>query len=174
MQIAQNDDTGNNTIEVSNSENGLVVVPGTYDIGDYIGSTNYLITCEETDYSMQVVVFENKETYDNYKNTKWITNGEELAAIEQNALYDCYLDAAQYSLTCTDSYMQAIVFENFDTYKAYHQSSRFTGGEESEAIEKNALLSEYVYEDNSIALNLKEENILLINDGMGSLKMLSK
>ena len=335
-QIAQKDDTGNNTIEVSNSENGLVVVPGTYDIGDYIGSTNYLITCEETDYSMQVVVFENKETYDNYKNTKRITNGEELAAIEQNALYDyyleqgetgylsldddyvllidsgngrlkefsgleinntdlhcgvyfvgndikssrylltcteteysmqvlvfenmetykayhqtsrftngeelaaieqnalydCYLDAeetgylnladgyvvlindgsgnlceidmnsidnstawysdeniglcngiyfvgndldaAQYSLTCIASYMQAIVFENFDTYKAYHQSSRFTGGEESEAIEKNALLSEYVYEDNSIALNLKEGNILLINDGIGSLEMLSK
>lgn len=84
------------------------------------------------------------------------------------------LDAAQYLLTCTDSYMQAIVLENFDTYKAYHQSSRFTGGEESEALEKNTLLNEYVYEDNSITLNLKKENILLIKDGISSLEMLSK
>ena len=70
--------------------------------------------------------------------------------------------------------MQAIVFNNFDTYKSYHQSSRFTGGEESEAIEINALLSEYVYEDNSITLNLKEGNILLIKNGIGNLEMLSR
>lgn len=335
-QIIQNDDSGKNTVGISNSEDGLVVVPGTYIIGDYIGNTDYLITCEETDYSMQVIVFESKEAFESYENTKRTTNGEaraaieqnalydyrlekgetgylslgddyvllidngngrlkELseseinnmdlcfgayfvgndikashyllactetqysmqvllfesmeaykayhqtsrftngeasAAIEQNALYDCYLKAeeivylnladgyvlliddgngklseidtnitdnstawysddniglcngvyfvgsdlkaAQYSLTGIDSYMQIIVFENIDTYKAYHQSSRFTNGEESEAIEKNSLISEYVYKDNSIALNLQEGNILLISDGIGSLEMLSK
>lgn len=332
-EIAQKDDAKNNTTEVSNSEDGLVVVPGTYEVGDYIDNTSYLITCEEANYSMQVIVFESKESYDSYQNTKRITNGEELAAIEQNALYDyylgqgetgylgfddgyvlliksgngrlkelngsemdntdmycgayfvgndikssrylftcteteysmqvlvfenmetykayhqtsrftngeelaaieknalydCYLksgetgyfnladgcilliddgngklseidmnnstawysneniglcggiyfvgndlDATQYSLTCTDSYMQVIVFENIDTYIAYHQSSRFTNGEESEAIEKNSLINEYIYKDNSIALNLQEGNILLISDGIGNLEMLSK
>ena len=223
-QIVQNDDTGNNTIDVSNFENGLVVVPGTYNIGDYIDNTNYLITCEETDYSMQVVVFENKETYDNYKNTKRITNGEELAAIEQNALYDYYLEqgetgylslddgyillidsgngrlkefseleinntdlhcgvyfvgndikSSRYLLTCTETEysIQVLVFENMETYKAYHQTSRFTNGEELAAIEQNALYDCYLNTDETVYLNLADGYILLIDDGKGELNELN-
>lgn len=332
-ELTENDDSQNNLAEISNSEDGLLVVPGTYNIGDYISDRDYLITCEETDYSMRVIVFESKEAYASYQNTNRTTNGEELAAIEQNALYDyylekgemgylsfsddyvllidsgngrlkeldktekndmdlfcgtyfvgndieashyllacteteysmqvivfenmeaykkyhqtcrftngeelaaigqnalydCYLnadetvylnladgyilliddgkgelnelnmdnstawysdeniglcsgvyfvendlDTAQYSLTCTDSYMQVIVFENIDAYKTYHQSSRFTGGEESEAIKKNAAFNEYVYEGDSIAINLQAGNVLLISDGIGILETLSK
>lgn len=332
-ELTENDDSQNNLAEISNSEDGLLVVPGTYNIGDYISDRDYLITCEETDYSMRVIVFESKEAYASYQNTNRttngeelaaieqnalydyylekgemgylsfsddyvllidsgygrlkeldktekndmdlfcgtyfvgndieashyllacteteysmqvivfenmeaykkyhqtsrFTNGEELAAIEQNALYDCYLnadetvylnladgyilliddgkgelnelnmdnstawysdeniglcsgvyfvendlDTAQYSLTCTDSYMQVIVFENIDAYKTYHQSSRFTGGEESEAIEKNAAFSEYVYEGDSIAINMKAGNVLLVSDVIGILETLSK
>ena len=332
-ELTENDDSQNNLAEISNSEDGLLVVPGTYNIGDYISDRDYLITCEETDYSMRVIVFESKEAYASYQNTNRttngeelaaieqnalydyylekgemgylsfsddyvllidsgngrlkeldktekndmdlfcgtyfvgndieashyllacteteysmqvivfenmeaykkyhqtcrFTNGEELAAIEQNALYDCYLnadetvylnladgyilliddgkgelnelnmdnstawysdeniglcsgvyfvendlDTAQYSLTCTDSYMQVIVFENIDAYKTYHQSSRFTGGEESEAIKKNAAFNEYVYEGDSIAINLQAGNVLLISDGIGILETLSK
>ncbi|MCM1233071.1 MAG: hypothetical protein NC489_23350 [Ruminococcus flavefaciens] len=335
-QVIQKDDTKENVIDITSSENGLKIVPGTYEIGDYIANTNYLITCEETNYSMKVVVFENKEDYNNYQNsdrvtngeelaaieknalydyyleigetgylglddgyvllidsgngkleelskaeennidlycgayfvgndidvssylvscteteysmqvivfenkeaykdyrqTSRFTNGEELAAIEQNALYDCYLEegktgylnledgyvlliddgngelneidindtdngvswysdeniglcrglyfvdndieAGQYSLTCTDSHMQVTVFESIDTYKAYHQISRFTNGEESDAIKQNSILSEYVYEGDSIAVGLHKENILLVSDGTGNMEMLGK
>ena len=81
--------------EISNNTDELDVVPGTYEVGDYIPNEDYLLTCEETDYSMQVIVFENKESYNKYQNTDRVTNGEELAAIEQNALYDYYLEVGK-------------------------------------------------------------------------------
>ena len=44
---------------------------------------------------MRVIVFESKEAYASYQNTNRTTNGEELAAIEQNALYDYYLEKGE-------------------------------------------------------------------------------
>lgn len=224
-------DSGNGRLKEigETKKNSTDLFCGTYFVGNDIKASRYQLACTEAEYSMQVLVFENMETYKKYHQTSRFTNGEERAAIEQNALYDCYLnpeemgylnlavgyilfidggkgelselnidsgttwysdkniglcrgvyftgndlEAAQYSLTCTDSYMRAIVFENIDAYKAYHQSSRFTGGEESEAIEKNAIINEYVYEDNSVAINLHEGNVLLINAGMGILEAISK
>lgn len=202
---------------------------GVYFVGKDIEASRYLLACTETDYSMRVVVFESRETYQNYHRTSRFTTGEELAAIEQNAWYDydldeeetgylnladgyvlliyegkgalseihadsdtawysdentglCKgvyfvgndLDAAQYSLTCTDRYMQAAVFENTDTYRVYHQSDRFTTGEENEAIEKNAILYEEVYEGEPIAIHLQEGNVLLVSEGAGMLETLGK
>lgn len=206
--------------EISNSGDGLIVVPGIYEVGDYVANTDYLITCEETNYSMQVIVFESKDNYNNYQNADRVTNGEELAAIEQNALYDYYLKAgevgylslesgyvlliddgngrlnefdaqnnvneelysgvyfvgnnlkaAQYLLACNESEysMQVIVFENIDTYKAYHQTRRFTNGEELAAIEQNALFDYYLREEEQGYLGLKNGYVLLINDGNGKL-----
>ncbi len=66
-ELTENDDSQNNLAEISNSENGLLVVPGTYNIGDYISDRDYLITCEETDYSMRVIVFESKGAYASYQ-----------------------------------------------------------------------------------------------------------
>ena len=105
-ELTENDDSQNNLAEISNSEDGLLMVPGTYNIGDYISDRDYLITCEETDYSMRVIVFESKEAYASYQNTNRTTNGEELAAIEQNALYDYYLEKGEMGyLSLGDDYV---------------------------------------------------------------------
>lgn len=219
-QDIQEDDNEENKTAVLDSSDGLVIVPGIYDVGDYIDSADYLITCDEADYSMKIVVFENKDSYNNYQNSNRVTNGEELAAIEKNALYDCYLqtgevgylslksgyvlliddgnghlsdynvqdssdmelyggiyfidddfDAAQYLFTCadTDYSMQAIVFESMDQYKSYHQTSRFSNGEESAAIEQNALYDYYLETDEMGYLGLRAGYVLYIKDGMGKL-----
>jgi len=219
-QHIQEEGNEENKTAVLDSANGLIIVPGIYDVGDYIDSANYLITCDEADYSMKIVVFESKDNYNNYQNSNRVTNGEELTAIEQNALYDCYLqtgevgylslksgyvllvddgnghlseynvqdssdmelydgiyfidddfDAAQYLLTCadTDYSMQAVVFESIDEYKAYHQTSRFSNGEESAAIEQNALYDYYLETDEMGYLGLRAGYVLYIKDGMGKL-----
>ena len=214
--------------EISESEaNNRDLYRGTYFVGDDLKTSSYLLTCEDTEYSMHIFVFENKEAYKTYHQTSRFTNGEESAAIEQNALYDYYLEseetgylsleedyvlviddgkgkvreidinsswysgdneglhrgiyfvgndleAAQYSLTCIDSFIEVIVFEDIDAYIAYQHSSRFTGGEEEEAIELNARSSEYVYGGDSMAINLQEGNILLIKDGIGDLQKFSR
>ena len=78
---------------------------------------------------------------------------------------------ASYGIKCdtADYGMAVIVFDSVDAYYAYHHSSRFTVGEENDAIEANASLYEYIYEDDEIALNLREGNVLRIKDGIGEL-----
>ena len=76
-----------------------------------------------------------------------------------------------YGIKCvsSDYGMSVIVFESEDSYYAYHHSSRFTYGEEDDAIEANASRYDYIYEDNEIALNLHEGNVLRIKEGIGEL-----
>lgn len=227
-------DDGNGRLKEFDAQNNVdaELYSGAYFVGNDLKAAQYLLACNEADYSMQVIVFENIDAYKSYHQTSRFTNGEELAAIEQNALYDYYLKseeqgylglengyvllindgigklneinmqdtdnstawyrsnniglcrgvyfvgndlkAAQYSLTCIDSYMEVVVFENIDAYKAYHQSSRFTGGEESDAIEQNAISYEYMYADKTLAINLQEGNVLMISNGTGDLEMLSQ
>ena len=206
--------------EFDTQNDNIEMYSGVYFVGNGLKSDQYLLTCDEAGYSMQVMIFENMDTYKNYHQTSRFTIGEENDAIEQNALYDDYiypeetcclnlkdgyvlfidggkgtiskfdsqdnttqlysgiyfigddLDAAQYSLKCIDSYMQVAVFENIDTYKVYHQASRFTVGEELDAVEQNTISNEYLYADKTVDINLQEGNILLIDGGMGELKMI--
>lgn len=64
---------------------------GIYKTGDFIKAGKYIVTCTEADYALKIVVFETTDAYDQYNNAERVTNGEELAAIEQYALRDLYL-----------------------------------------------------------------------------------
>lgn len=78
---------------------------------------------------------------------------------------------ANYGIKCSSlsNGIGVIVFDSEDSYYAYFHSSRFTNGEENDAIEANASQNEYIYKDKEIALNLHEGNVLLIKNGIGEL-----
>ena len=81
----------------------------------------------------------------------------------------------QYSLTCTNpdySGMNLVVFESKENYMGYFKSSRFTNGEENDAIDANAKESKYISQDNSYSVYLREGNILMLDGGSGILEML--
>lgn len=103
-----------NNISASSNRVSLPTYPGVYFVGEYLKPNTYIVTCTETDWSQQIVVFETKEEYLNY-----------------------------------------------------HQTSRFTNGEESSAIEQNAISDFYIDQDESCYLNLREGMVLMINNGMG-------
>lgn len=81
------------------------------------------------------------------------------------------IQEGNYVLTCTDTdyAMEVIVFESTEKYTSYFTSSRFTNGEESDAISANASSDEYIYKDDNLAVNIHEGNVLVIKDGTGSL-----
>ncbi len=79
--------------------------------------------------------------------------------------------AAYYGITCqTASFgMNVIVFDTENDYYSYHRSSRFTGGEESAALEAYASQNDYISEGKTVGLNLKDGNVLLIKNGIAEL-----
>ena len=80
----------------------------------------------------------------------------------------------QYSFTCTYSTfgMSLVIFEGKDDYVKYFRSSRFTFGEESDAIDANASERKQLYEDNDYSFYLREGNVLMLNGGIGNLERL--
>lgn len=78
---------------------------------------------------------------------------------------------ASYGIKCSSfsDGINVIVFDNEEAYYTYHHSSRFTNGEESDAIEANASQYDYLRADKEIALNLHEGNVLMIKNGIGEL-----
>ena len=77
----------------------------------------------------------------------------------------------RYTFASTDN-AHVTVFKSVDAYEAYHTADRFTVGEEGEALEKNALSNEYLYGASTLAVNLKDGYVLMI-DGRGSLESAS-
>ncbi|MBM6676128.1 hypothetical protein H6A07_05165 [Olsenella uli] len=78
--------------------------------------------------------------------------------------------SGNYIFSCPDeddARANVTVFETKDSYSAYHQMSRFTVGEENEAIAAHSSLDEYLSAGESAALNLKEGNVLMVEDGVG-------
>lgn len=204
-----------------------------YYVGEDIEEAPYLVTCTETEYSLKVLVFESKDSYNGYVDAERFTSGEENAAIEQHALSNQYIEAEQcgyvglkngnvllmydgkgdlemiegdsttasmdnnnpdlmdavlpvYSgvyfigddidemqckLTCTESEfsMKAVIFSNMEDYIKYHQTSRWTNGDESAAIEQYALIDLNLEAGQCSYVGLKHGNVLVINDGQGYL-----
>lgn len=66
-----------------------------------------------------------------------------------------------------DAWVIVTTFETEDSYSAYYQSSRFTVGEESEAIAAYASLNDYLGAGESTALNLEEGSVLIVEGGIG-------
>ena len=79
------------------------------------------------------------------------------------------LDAGSYTLTCTEtSYaLKVVVFDSIESYNNYYAAERVTNGEESSAIEQNAISDFYIDQDESCYLNLREGMVLMIDDGVG-------
>lgn len=221
------------TTSGTDGRSGMPVYSGIYTVGDNLDIGSYTVTCTETSYALKVVVFDSIEAYNNYYAAERVTNGEELAAIEKNALTDFYVQEdesyflglnkgqivmfddgegvlekidlsrtdiereslwfdnnnsplctgvyfvgkditeAQYKLTCitTDWSMEVTIFASADDYLSYHKSSRFTNGEESDAIQQYSTSDIYVDEGDSCFVALKEGYILMIKSGTGSLEM---
>ncbi len=79
--------------------------------------------------------------------------------------------ADSYVLTCkeADYSLSAYVFDSVDSYCNYHKSSRFTVGEENDALQANAMLMEYLYVDESCWLNLQDGYVLVLGNGRGTM-----
>lgn len=75
--------------------------------------------------------------------------------------------AGNINIKCTSDRMQVTVFETKDNYVSYHQTSRFTVGEESDAIKKYALSSDYIGKGKATSVNLKDGMILVVDNGIG-------
>lgn len=75
-----------------------------------------------------------------------------------------YIKPGTYLFTSEEesSYTQLIVFESKSNYDSYNNSGAFTIGEESEAIEKNALYSVFIQEGQSAYINLKSGYVLKV------------
>lgn len=102
-------------------------------------------------------------------NSWYCTNGNAIC----NGVYRVGTDltTGRYIFTCTDAEFSAhvTVFENEEKYLRYHKASRFTTGEEWDTLAENAFSDDYIYPDETYTLNLKEGNILMIEDGRGTL-----
>lgn len=70
-------------------------------------------------------------------------------------------------IKCTSDYLQVTVFENKDKYLDYHTSSRFTNGEEDDAIEKYSISTDFIYTDNITSIDLSDGMILMVENGIG-------
>ena len=77
------------------------------------------------------------------------------------------IETGRYVLTSvnTEYSAQASVFESMENYVTYHQTSRFTNGEETEALEKNALDTQYVMEGDTYSVAIREGGVLIVDDG---------
>ena len=85
----------------SNNGKTRKILDGLYLSKD-IPRDSYMITCTETDYAMGIIIFKDKESYNQYSQADRFTVGEEQAAIEQYAMSDMYIyygDTAYVNLT---------------------------------------------------------------------------
>lgn len=62
------------------------------------------------------------------------------------------------------SYLKVVLFESEDSYNNYNKSERFTVGEESEAIEKNAWHDVYLNNGETVYMNLNAGSVLVVYD----------
>lgn len=74
----------------------------------------------------------------------------------------------QYVFDCVETKgysTEILLFESADTYTTYHVTSRFTIGEEQDAIDANSKASAWIQQDKSFSTYLSTGNIFLIDGG---------
>ena len=200
--------------EKNNEEENNYYSHKRYNIGSDMPEGTYIIECTATDFSMEILVFENEQNFNDFENADKLTGGEYSAAVEKYAWFDTYLyeeekvyvnlesgniillddgmcefnkhnpletgelisgvytvgkdmKSGNIDVKCVSNF-RVTVFDTKEKYIEYHQSTRFTGGEEDEAIEKTSSMSEYVYEDDIISLELTDGMIVMIEYGTGT------
>lgn len=77
------------------------------------------------------------------------------------------LNAEKVNIKCTSEYMQVTQFAGKEDYLGYHKMSRYTHGEESDAIEKYAASTDSIYTDESTYANLQDGMVIMVEDGAG-------
>ena len=77
------------------------------------------------------------------------------------------LSPEKVNIKCTSEYMQVTQFASKDDYLGYHKTSRFTVGEESDAIEKYAASTDFIYADESTYANLQDGMVIMVEEGSG-------
>lgn len=77
-----------------------------------------------------------------------------------------------YMITCkeTDYAMEVLFFKNKDAYDQYSQADRFTVGEEQSAIEQYAMSDFYIYQGDTVYVNLTDDMIVVVEGGSGSIE----
>lgn len=77
------------------------------------------------------------------------------------------LNADKINIKCTSEYMQVTQFDSKDSYYGYHKTSRFTIGEESDAIDQYAETTDFIYTDDSTYANLQDGMVIMVEEGAG-------
>lgn len=203
-----------NVQKPNNTETEEIYSNKVYYVGDDIPAGNYAINCTNSEYGMDILVFESEQKFKDFQGAEQFTVGEYQTAVETHAWANFYVEenefayiglkkgyvillddgmckfnkydanssttiysgvyvvgediaAGNLNIKCTSDRMQVTVFETKDNYVSYHQTSRFTVGEESDAIEKYALSSDYIGKDKATSVNLKDGMILVVDNGIG-------
>lgn len=212
------------------TEDNTAICTGVYFTGKDIAAGNYILTCVNASWAIEVDIFESEDKYWSYHKSGRFTVGEESAALEANALsvnnvypekscavnlQDGYvlrikggtgtlvradgsdepaesvsgktirvmdglynagdIKKGSYMLTCTDtSYsMQVVAFENKAGYDAYLAADHATVGDESSALEQNAMIDFYLKAGESMYINIRDDMILAFSKGEGQLEPVS-
>lgn len=95
---------GGETPAASSTGKTKKIMDGLYMPGDLAEGT-YMVTCTETGYAMQVLVFKDKAAYDEYVKEDPFTVGEAQTAIEKHALSDFYINQGNTAYINLDSEM---------------------------------------------------------------------
>ena len=77
---------------------------------------------------------------------------------------------SKYIITCTNGSMNVVVFDNKEDYLNYQRSSRFTYGEENDAIEEFSSSNIYLYSGDYTTVDLGDKSVLMIDDREGKLE----
>ncbi len=176
---------GNYAINCTKSEYGMdiLVFESEQKFKDFQGAEQFTVgeyqTAVETHAWANFYVKENEFTYIGLKKGYVILLDDgmcEFNKYDANSSTTIYsgiyvvgedIAAGNLNIKCTSDRMQVTAFETKDNYVSYHQTSRFTVGEESDAIEKYALSSDYIGKDKVTSVNLKAGMILVVDNGIG-------
>lgn len=79
------------------------------------------------------------------------------------------IDPSKLDIKCIGDYLNITVFESRNSYLDYHKTSRFTIGEEADAIQAHAASTDFIYEGDSTYVNLQDGMILMVEDGTGEI-----
>lgn len=77
------------------------------------------------------------------------------------------INADKINVKCMSDYLKVTLFESKDKYLEYLKTSRFTVGEELNAINRYAESTDFIYTDDSTYAKLQDGMVVMIEEGIG-------
>lgn len=77
------------------------------------------------------------------------------------------IEPEKINILCTSEYMQVTLFSDQEKYLDYHRTSRFTYGEEKDAIAAFSDFSNFFYTGESTNISSQIDMILMVEEGIG-------